>query len=136
MVSDPSFGSPAPRSCYSYSHIESFRTTHLSKIHACSVISFNSHMSKPNGISYGVRSEDEGSDMDVSSDDEGLSICQPLPNHFQEQLQVGVLFYSLIIRLTVVRCWTDSAWNHRTRPTAECFSRPIATLFGNISYRI
>ncbi|KAL9556135.1 hypothetical protein MBANPS3_002027 [Mucor bainieri] len=34
-------------------------------------------MSKPNSISYGVRSEDDGSDMEVSSDDDGLQNQAP-----------------------------------------------------------
>ncbi|KAK4510571.1 uncharacterized protein ATC70_005002 [Mucor velutinosus] len=44
-------------------------------------------MSQANGISYGVRPEDDGSDMDVSSDDEGLYMYEPLPSDPQEQIQ-------------------------------------------------
>lgn len=60
-------------------------------------------MSKPNGISYGVRPEDDGSDMDVSSDDEGLHMYQSLPKLPQEQVQVGILLcHSLVDVLTIV----------------------------------
>ncbi|GAN10686.1 hypothetical protein MAM1_0387d10231 [Mucor ambiguus] len=91
-------------------------------------------MSKPNNISYGVRPEDDGSDMDVSSDDEGLHMLQSLPSHpqnlvQQDQLQrasqeqqpsLPALFgsESSSSRLTTnTNCWTafvDKVAEHQT----------------------
>jgi hypothetical protein len=53
-------------------------------------------MSKPNGISYGIVPEDEGSDMDVSSDDDGVSMYPTFTSTqnevYQQQHQVSKPF--------------------------------------------
>lgn len=64
-------------------------------------------MSKPNGISYGIVPEDEGSDMDVSSDDDGVSMYPTFTStqnqvYQQQQHQVSsfIFFFCLVFTLS------------------------------------